>query len=88
MVIGNFNISRSAGVPLKAHAPLPIDAYAVLPYPITREGFQFIARWRLQIMQRSRRVEHLQLAFRHDEDIAEAPGFLSLENRLGIVATE
>jgi len=40
VVINNFNVAGVSIVPDKAHAPLIIDADAVLPGPAAAQGFQ------------------------------------------------
>jgi hypothetical protein len=56
VVIHYLNISRTLRRPHKAHAPLIIDADAVLPFAVPLQGFEPIARWGRQIEQNVRRV--------------------------------
>lgn len=44
VVIHDFDVLGSAGCPHKAHAPLPVDADAVLASAIVLEGFELVAR--------------------------------------------
>jgi len=46
MVIDNFNVRRPRGSvrPLKAHAPLNVDAKAVLAFAVAIQGFEPVAR--------------------------------------------
>jgi len=44
VVIHDFDVLGATGCPHKAHAPLPVDADAVLASAIVLEGFELIAR--------------------------------------------
>jgi hypothetical protein len=51
VVIDNLNIESAFDCPSKAHAPLVIDADAVLAFSVTFERFKPIARRCSQIVQ-------------------------------------
>lgn len=61
MVINNLNIPDMSIVPNEIDTPLLVDAYAVLPFPITRQALQPIGRWNTKGFQLTRRMQHRQL---------------------------
>jgi hypothetical protein len=74
MVVRNLHIERVAFVPPEADPPLLVDADAVLPLPITRQGFQPIPRRDPQFGEVYRRVEKPELPKSHTVDaLWEAP---------------
>ena len=50
VAIDDFDIVRIAFLPEKADAPLLVDSYAVLTFPITGEAFQMVARRNPQVV--------------------------------------
>jgi hypothetical protein len=62
VVVYDFNIVGIGVFPGEADAPLVIDADAVLPFSITLQSFQMIARRLLQVLQVPCAVEIEQLA--------------------------
>ena len=61
-------------VPHKAYSPLVVDAYRVLPRPITFESLETVA-WRYpQVIQIRRVVQHHQLQLRLSLDSMGPPG--------------
>jgi hypothetical protein len=65
MIIHDFDIVGIAIAPDKADAPLVVDANAVLPFPITSQRFQVIARRRPQIAKFRGDVQLPQLSLGH-----------------------
>ena len=69
MIIHNFHLVWAILPPHEAHAPLIVDANALLPCPITRQCFQPIARWHAQVIQPGGDLQLLQLAQRGTLDV-------------------
>jgi hypothetical protein len=51
VVVHDFHAVGSIVVPSEAHAPLGVDADAVLAQSVTFEGFQRVAGWNAQTVQ-------------------------------------
>ena len=62
MVIDNFYLISIAALPLKAHAPLVVDANTLLTFSISAQFFQPICGRHAQIMGVDGVVYHTQLA--------------------------
>lgn len=62
MVIGNLDLVGITVAPLKANAPLIINAYAVLTLATTFEFLQPIPGWQSQVRQILGCIEHNQLS--------------------------
>lgn len=58
------NVPRVPLSPLEAQRPLIVDADAALAIPIAAQDFESMTRRHAQIVERSRAVEHCQLALR------------------------
>lgn len=75
MIIDDFNIYRPQGSlrPLETNPPLVIDPDAVLALAVALERFETVS-WQVQIEQRCRRIElvelHLRLALKASESLA------------------
>jgi hypothetical protein len=61
MVIRNFNPAGFAVFKDKTYTPLIVYAYAILPLPISFQGFQIIAGRVFQVIQRLRGIKLAQL---------------------------
>jgi len=72
MVVHNLDAARPFGSPDEAHAPLVVDAIAALPFAISFQGFQLIARGYAQIFQNRRPVKLLQFAKGRSLDVYPA----------------
>jgi hypothetical protein len=70
MIINNLNVIRVAVAPAEADAPLGIDSYAVLPFPVSRQGFQTVRRRNPKVRKRPGIVQHPQFPPRYLLDIA------------------
>ena len=57
MIIGDFDPMRVAIFPSETHAPLIIDADAVLAFAIAPKLFETIARNRLKVLETSSGME-------------------------------
>jgi hypothetical protein len=88
MVIDDFNARRACLSPYEAHAPLVIDANAVLPCPIPAQSFQSVTRRRSQVSQLHRIVQHLQLPLCNVLDVPKPPEAFPRVNCLGVGAPE
>jgi hypothetical protein len=88
MVVDNLNVKRIGVKPAKADAPLVVDPNTMLPSPIACQGFQMIARNRTQVRQGRRRVNLVQLTFRHGSNSLKLPAKLAPENPLGLFISE
>ena len=62
MVIDDFDLVRVSVAPDEAQSPLVIDPDAVLPGPVTLQGFQTVTRWLPQILKDMGSREHVELA--------------------------
>ncbi|HSZ09121.1 MAG TPA: hypothetical protein VK794_11350, partial [Steroidobacteraceae bacterium] len=71
VVIHYLYIGRPLRRPHEAHAPLIVDAGAVLPFAVPFQGFEPITGRRRQIEQNVRRVQLVQFAPGHRLDIHE-----------------
>ncbi len=58
MVVNDFNLMGIAIEPDETDAPLIVDADTVLPFAIRFEPMKPVPRWRLQIRQTLRRMQH------------------------------
>lgn len=70
MIVSDFYVVGSIGLPDKADPPLIVDADAVLAFPVSRERFKAIARGHPQILNILGGVQHAQLATRNGLNIA------------------
>jgi hypothetical protein len=70
MIINDFDVVGSIGLPDKADPPLVVDANAVLAFPVSRERFKAITWRHPQILNILRGVPHAQLATRNGLNIA------------------
>lgn len=53
VVSGNFDFVRVLAFPAKTYAVLIVDADAVLARPVAFEGFEAVAWWNAQMVERS-----------------------------------
>ena len=89
MVISYLDISRLVGDPLKANAPLVIDADSVLAGAIALEFLQPVTGDSLQILQGVGVVEVDQFTARRTLDLRrELSGELTSEDLLGFLGRE
>jgi len=89
MVIDDFHLERVSIRPLKADAPLLVDADAVLTLAVTLESFELIRRRDHEIAQIYRTVEIFELLARPLLDpTVESFHELSAKDRLGVLALE
>jgi hypothetical protein len=61
VIIDDFEIVRCISSPHEAHAPLPIDTYAVLPFSIARQSLQPIARNGCEVAEILGSIQHREL---------------------------
>jgi hypothetical protein len=78
VIIHNLNIFRACVRPTETKAELIVYANAVLPYTITLQEFQSIARRYAQIAQPSRNLQLPQFAPRYRGNVVESSDRLSL----------
>ena len=78
MVIYNLHIFSACISPTETKAELIVYANAVLPYTITLQQFQSIARRYAQIAQPSRNLQLPQFSSGYSLNITEASARLSL----------
>jgi len=64
MIVHNLNFNGIRVNPTEADAPLVVDPDAVLPFPITTECLQTVARDRPRVQQGRRRMNLVELPFR------------------------
>jgi hypothetical protein len=87
MIVGDFNLFRSALGPAKAKAILLVDADTVLSIPATRKRFQTISGRGFQIVETGRGMQDKQLGSRPPADIRwKGPGGEALKEFLRFLA--
>ena len=64
MIVRDLNVHCAAGLPPETKTPLIVDADTVLPFPVTMELLQSVARWHPQIIKRFRGIDKQQCAQR------------------------
>jgi hypothetical protein len=82
VVVDDLDVVGCAVAPHEAHAPLIVDANAVLPCPITSECLQPIARRHAQVIQPGGDFQLLQLAQRGTLDVDPPFDAAAFEQRL------
>jgi len=65
MIVDNLNFAGAALGPHKTYAPLLVDSDTVLALSVTAKALQSISGNRLQVRERGRSSNHLQLSHRH-----------------------
>src|SRR5262245_57975866 len=65
MIVHDLDAFRSVRRPAETDAPLPVDPNTELASAVAFERLELIARWRTQVIEPHRRVQHIELAFRH-----------------------
>ena len=88
MIINDLHIVRAVLDPNETNTPLLIDPDRMLPPPIAAKRFEPVTRNRRQIIQRRRRIEHVELSQRHSCDPLKSPGPSGLEQPLRFSTTE
>jgi len=88
VVINNLNFISVSVPPLKADAPLVVDADAVLAFAISLQPLQPISWKRRKGSDIRCRIEHVQLAKSRALDGPEPPHRVSAEEALGFGAAE
>jgi len=59
-----------------------------VPHAVTRQGFEAIAGWRLQKVERRCTVQHLQFPLCYRLEGREVPGLSALEQKFRLLALE
>jgi hypothetical protein len=72
VVIHDFDAFRACSRPNEAHAPLVIDADAVLAGSAPAERFETIARGRAQVLQFFGSIKHLQFSLCDSFNVPES----------------
>jgi hypothetical protein len=89
MVIDQRDIVSTAIAPDEANAPLVVDANAVLAGAIAVQCFEPVARWRTQIQQLHRSIQHVELsqgrALQIRRDFLD---LVAMKQRLGLTVGE
>ena len=87
MIVGDFNLLRSALGPAKTKAILLVDADTVLSIPVARKRFQMISGWAFQIVETDRGMQDQQFGSRPPADIRrKATGGEALKKFLRFLA--
>jgi hypothetical protein len=85
VVIDNLHIVGIAPVPLKADAPLIVDADAVLAGAVAPQPLQTVARWHSEVGQAHRRIYDAEFPQGHSlNSRSKLPNPLTLEEPFGI----
>jgi hypothetical protein len=69
VIVHDLDVCGALGRPNKTDPELVVDPYRMLPFAITSQGFETIARRRIQVGQIGRGVEVPQLAARNLDQI-------------------
>src|SRR5580698_3978561 len=72
VVVDDLDVKRVAILEEKTHAPLVVDANAVLPLPVALERFEPVVRRDAQVVEIRRTVKHGKLAHRDSLDVHES----------------
>ena len=88
MVVNYLHILGALRSPHKAHPPLTVDADTVLPFPISFQNFELIARRNAQVIKDRGPINLFQLAKRRTFDIDPATYTCALKEGLGVLAFE
>ena len=65
MIVYDLNVFGSVRGPAEADPPLPVYPDAELTFAVALKRFKLIARWRPQIVEPHRRINHIELAYCH-----------------------
>src|SRR5262245_7585980 len=65
MIVHDLDVCRSVRRPTETDAPLAVDPDAELAHAVASECLKLIARWRAQLVESYRRIQHIELACRH-----------------------
>lgn len=84
MVVDDLDILGPVFGPHETDTPLIINSDAVLPGPVSAEGFEAVTRWRPKVRKHLGCIQHCKLSFRHRMDIREFGDSMSLEQRTSI----
>jgi hypothetical protein len=88
VVVHDLDLRWPIGRPAETDPELIVDSNAVLPTPVSPQGFEPIP-WRgTQVVEGASLVEHQELPFRHTGEGDEPPDPLAAEQRLGVGALE
>jgi hypothetical protein len=68
MVVGNLDIESVAFIPAEAEAVLVVDPNAILPFAVSGERFQSVARKQRQVAKRGRTMQVEELPQRDFSD--------------------
>ena len=88
MIVHYLNVKGIGLNPTEADPPLVVDPNAVLPGPISEERFQPISWDHSQIRNGCRRVNVIELPFRHHGDTLKLPAELAPEDLFGLLVPE
>jgi hypothetical protein len=86
MVVNNLNIRSAFGGPNEAHAPLIVDADAVLTFAIPLQRLQFITWRHAQILQNCRPVKLFKFAKCGALNVYPSANALAEKERLRLLA--
>src|ERR1039458_6546684 len=84
VVVGEFNFVSITAIPAKADSILVIHANTVLPGSVPLEGFEPIAWWNSQVVERRRPMQQTQTAQRNSSDRLPAARHVAVEEHLRI----
>ena len=88
MIVHYLNVKGIGLNPTEADPPLVVDPNAVLPGPISGQGFQPIPRNRSQVRNGRRRVNVIELSLGHYSDTLKLPAELAPEDLFGFLVPE
>lgn len=84
MIVHNFNIMCSIGLPIEADSKLVVDPDRVLTSPVALESLQFVSRWGSKIGQVDRSFNLIQFPESNSADRLPASICASFKKFLGI----
>lgn len=88
VVVDDFNVMGACRSPVETETILVVDAYAVLPHPVTTQRVQLVPWWDPQILKSPSDLKLTQLASCHGHDVCKPSDRQAGRQRRGGLITE
>ena len=88
MIVHNLHIESSAFLETEADAPLVVNSYAPLTFPVALQCLQPVIRWNSKVFDAPRNVKLGKLPERHALNVGEARDASAAEKRSRVAALE